>query len=211
MEAYRILRTQILQRTKSAGGNTILVTSALPGEGKTLTAINLAFTFAREFEQTALLVDADLKKPSIHRYLGYKSSRGLIDYLAQGAVVSDLLIWPGIEKITILSGGRRQSSPSEMLGSPRMRELVAELKIRYPERYVIIDAPAVLAGSDALTLSPLVDHVVVVVQAGRTSIDDVARALEFLPREKILGFVLNRSLLPDRNGRQEMDGESNRM
>ena len=194
MEAYRVLRTQIMQRTRGTGCNTIMVTSALPGEGKTITAINLAFTFAREFQHTVLLVDGDLRKQSIHKYLGYAGEKGLIDYLADSAPVSELIKWPGIEKISLISGGRSCQESAEMLGSPRMKELVSEMKSRYHERYIIFDVPPILSGAEALTFYPLVDYVIVVVQAGKTSMDDVKKALQFLPKEKILGFALNRCL-----------------
>ena len=191
-EAYRVLRTQILQRRNDTGGNTIMVTSALPGEGKTITAINLAFTFAREFQHTVLLVDGDLKKQSIHKYLGCSGEKGLIDYLVDGAPVTELITWPGIEKMTLISGGRSFHESSEMLGSPRMKELISDMKGRYPERYILFDVPPILTGADVLTLVPLVDYVVVVVQAGKTAMEDVKKALKFLPKEKVLGFVLNR-------------------
>jgi non-specific protein-tyrosine kinase len=191
-EAYRVLRTQILQRTKDSGSNTIMVTSALPGEGKTLAAINLAFTFAREFQHTVLLVDGDLRKQSIHKYLGYASEKGLIDYLADGVPVSELITWPGIEKMALISGGRSFQESAEILGSPRMKELISDMKRRYPDRYIIFDVPPILTGADALTFAPLVDNVVVIVRAGKTSMDDVKKALQFLPKEKILGLVLNR-------------------
>jgi non-specific protein-tyrosine kinase len=194
MEAYRVLRTQIMQRTRGTGCNTIMVTSALPGEGKTITAINLAFTFAREFQHTVLLVDGDLRKQSIHKYLGYAGEKGLIDYLADSAPVSELIKWSGIEKITLISGGRSCQESAEMLGSPRMKELVSEMKSRYSERYIIFDVPPILSGAEALTFYPLVDYVIVVVQAGKTSMDDVKKALQFIPQEKILGFALNRCL-----------------
>lgn len=191
-EAYRVLRTQLLQRRNSSGGNTIMITSVLPGEGKTVTAINLTFTFAREFRHTVLLVDGDLRKQSIHKYLGYASEKGLIDYLADGSPISSLITWPGIEKMTIISGGRPFQESAEMLGSPRMKELISDMKGRYPERYILFDVPPILTGADVLTFAPLVDYVIVVVQAGKTSMDDVKKALQFLPKEKVLGFVLNR-------------------
>src|SRR5208283_2077684 len=105
-EAYRVLRTKLLQRTRGTGKNVIMVTSALPGEGKTITAINLSFTLAREFQHTVMLVDGDLRNQSIHKYLGCSGERGLIDYLAGDSPMSDLITWPGIEKITLISGGR---------------------------------------------------------------------------------------------------------
>ena len=191
-EAYRVLRTQILQRTCGSGSNTIMVTSALPGEGKTLAAINLAFTFAREFQHTVLLVDGDLRKQSIHKCLGCAGEKGLIDYLVDGTPVSELITWPGIEKMTLISGGRPFQESAEILGSPRMKELIVDMKKRYPERYIIFDVPPILTGADVLTFAPLVDQVIVVVRAGSTSMDDVKKALRFLPKEKILGFVLNR-------------------
>lgn len=192
-EAYRVLRTQILHRTRGTGNNIIMVTSALPAEGKTLSAINLALTFSREFRHTVLLVDGDLRKQSIHQYLGCAGEKGLIDYLADGAPLQELITWPGIEKMTLISGGRLHHESSEILGSPRMKELISDMKGRYPERYIIIDAPPILTGADVLTLAPLVDQVIVVVHAGVTSLDDVKQAVQYLPREKILGFVLNRS------------------
>jgi len=191
-EAYRVLRTQIMQRTQGSGSNMIMVTSALPGEGKTLTAINLAFTFARQFQQTVLLVDGDLRKQSIHKYLGYDAGKGLMDYLSGRASISELITWPGVEKITMISGGTPGRECAELLGSPRMKELVCDIKSRYPERYIIFDMPPILTGADALTFAPLVDQIIVVVGAGRTSMESVEKALQLMPKEKILGFVLNR-------------------
>lgn len=113
-ESFRILRTQVLQRTRDSGANTIMVTSALPGEGKTVTAINLAIAIAREFQHTVMLVDGDLRKQSIHKYLGCGGEKGLMDYLAGRSPVSELVTWTGIEKMTIISGGRLQHESSEI-------------------------------------------------------------------------------------------------
>jgi non-specific protein-tyrosine kinase len=189
---YRVLHSHILRQTGREGEVTIMVTSALPGEGKTLTAINLAATFAQEFGQTALLVDCDLKQQSIHEMLGYQSDKGLSDHLLDDCPVAELMVWPGVEKLTIISGGRRMTSGSALLGSPRMKSLVEDLKGRYPERYVFLDAPPLLFGADALALIPLVDYVLVVVQAGKTSADDVKKAVGLIPEGKVLGLVLNR-------------------
>jgi non-specific protein-tyrosine kinase len=191
-EAYRLLRTKILQRAREKGGNTLMVTSALPGEGKTLTAINFAFTVAKEFKQTVLLVDCDLRQQNVYKMLGIPSDKGLVDYILDRSPVKDLIIWPGVEKMTLISGGQTLEGSSEILGSPRMKDLVAEMKTRYPDRFVIFDVPPVLSAADALAFAPLVDHVVMVVQAGKTPLPDVKKALEMLPQEKILGIVLNR-------------------
>lgn len=192
-EVYKMLRTQILEATKEKGGNTIMVTSALPGEGKTLTAINLAFTFARLFEQTVLLVDGDLRQQAIHKTLGFASDKGLIDHLVDDTPLSELMIWPGIDKLTLISGGRSVAESTELFRSTRMRDLVSEMKTRYPDRYVFFDVPSILGGADTLDFVSLVDHVIVVVQYGVTPVDAVKKAVELIPQEKVIGFVLNRS------------------
>ena len=190
-EAYKVLRELIQQYAERHGGNTIMLTSALPGEGKTLTAINLAFVFAREFEQTVLLVDCDLKKQNIHTVLGFKGERGLVDYLLGQCAITDLIIWPGVEKLTLISGGMTMEESSEILGSLRMKNLVEEMKNRYPNRYIIFDVPPILTASDAMVFANLVDQILVVVEADKTSMADLNAALKMLPRDKIVGLVLN--------------------
>lgn len=192
LDAYKVLRTQIQQRTKHKKLNTIMITSIGPGEGKTLTAINLAITFAKEFNQTVLLVDGDLKQQSIHKRLAYASSAGLADYLLEDKTLADLIVWPGIEKLTIISGGKTFQDSTELLGSPRMKELVSEMKSRYEDRYIFFDVPPILTGADAMAFAPLVDGIVVVIESGKTSMADVRRALDLIPQDKMLGFVLNR-------------------
>ncbi|WP_236685682.1 nucleotide-binding protein [Geobacter pickeringii] len=203
VEQYRVLRTRIQQQVGNQQGATIMVTSALPGEGKTLTAINLALTFAREFKQTALLVDCDLRQQRVHQLLGYPGNKGLVDYLLHATPVEELFVWPGVEKLTVISGGRLLKDGSELLGSPGMRNLVHDMKHRYPDRTVIFDMPPVLVGADALTFAPLVDYILVAVKAEETQSADVQKALKLLPREKIIGLVLNRH-----KGRQKAVNEN---
>ncbi len=193
IEFYKILRTQVLQRTGPNGWNSIMITSALPGEGKTLTAINLALTFAREFNHTVLLVDCDLRQQQIHKTMGIPSKHGLIDALLDHRSLQEIIIWPGIEKLTLISGGRTIIESSELLNSPKMKSLVSEIKSRYPERYVFWDTPPILSAADAVAFSPLVDAILMVVQANRTSIQDIKKAIDLIPKEKFLGFVLNRN------------------
>ncbi|MCF8068462.1 MAG: polysaccharide biosynthesis tyrosine autokinase [Desulfobacterales bacterium] len=192
MDHYKVLRTMIEQKAKSNGWNTIMITSPNPGEGKTLTAINLSLTFARAYNQTVLLVDADLRHQKVHEYLGLDSSKGLSAYLLKEKPVEDLFIWPGVEKLTLISGGKPIHNSTELLGSPRMKALVEEMKLRYEDRYILFDAPPLLCGADALSLEPLVDSIVMVVEAGRTSEKDIEKAMELIPKEKFIGFVLNR-------------------
>ncbi len=200
LDSFKVLRTQIQQRAKENGWKTMMVTSALPGEGKTLTAVNLALTFAKEFNQTVLLVDGDLKQQNIHSRLGFSSKRGLVDYLVDNRALKDLIIWPGIDKLTFISGGKKIPESTELLASPKMRELVDEMKNRYSDRFIIFDVPPLLDRADALAFAPLVDCILMVVEAGKTSINDVNRAVEFIPKEKFLGFVLNRQGILDSEG-----------
>ncbi|MBE0603503.1 MAG: tyrosine protein kinase, partial [Deltaproteobacteria bacterium] len=192
MEPYRVLRTRILQAAEKKGGNTVMVTSALPQEGKTLTAVNLALTFSKAYLETALLVDCDLRQQKVHKMLGYESGKGLGDYVTDGCSVSDMIVWPGVDKLTVISGGRTVSESSELLGSPAIRELVEDMKGRYSNRYIFFDVPPVLTGADALAFAPLVDHILFVVRAGTTPTPEAQRALRMLPPEKVIGVVLNR-------------------
>jgi non-specific protein-tyrosine kinase len=191
-EYYKVLQTNIQQRANGKNWNTIMVTSVMPDEGKTLTSINLAAAFAKEFSQTVLLVDCDLRRQNVHKYLGYGFDRGIVDYLVNGYDLKDLIVWPNIDKMTIISGGKTISNSTELLGSPKMKALVNEIKHRYNDRYVIFDVPPILGSADAIAFAPLVDCILMVVAEGRTSVKDVKKALEMIPAEKFLGYVLNR-------------------
>jgi len=195
-EYYKVLRTNIQQRMRENNWNTIMVTSVQAGEGKTLTAINLAITFAKEYDQTVLLVDCDLKRQNVHQYLNFSSEKGIVDYLMNGHPLRDLIVWPNIEKLTLISGGKTIPNSAELLGSPRMKAFVREIKSRYDDRYIIFDTSPVLGLADAITFAPLVDCILMVVEEGRTSLKDVNKALDLLPKDKFLGFVLNRRTSP---------------
>lgn len=193
IDSYKVIRTQMQQRALEHDWNTVMVTSVQPGEGKTLTSINLAITFAKEFHQTVLLVDCDLNRQNIHQYLGLSSDTGLIDYLTNDQPLKDLIIWPGIDKLTLISGGKTiQEDSTELLGSPKMKSLVTEMKSRYEDRFVFFDVPPILDRADAIAFAPLVDCILMVVEAGRTSIQDVKKALKLIPKDKFIGFILNR-------------------
>lgn len=192
LEHYKMIRTQIAQQVKEKGWNTIMITSALPGEGKTTTAINLSLSFAKEFDRTVLLVDADLRQQKIHKYLGYANNTGLAEAFREHRSVEDLIVWPGVEKLTIISGGATVSDSAEILQSPKMTAIVKDIKDRYSDRYVFFDTPPLLSGADAMAFAPLVDGIVMVVAAGNTSIEDIKKAATLIPKEKFIGFILNR-------------------
>ena len=192
LELYKVLRAQIQRRCKENGWNTVMITSALPGEGKTLTSINLALTFAKEFARAVLLVDCDLKRQSVYKYLSFSTDRGMIDNLVDDVPLEDLIIWPGVEKLSVISGGRAVYNSTELLSSSKMSDAIVEMKKLYNDRYVFFDAPPILSGADAIAFSPLVDCILMVVQAEKTTSQEIRNALEMIPKDKFLGFVLNR-------------------
>ena len=192
IDCYKVLRTKIQQLTQEKGWNTVMITSPQPSEGKTLTAVNLALTFSKVYNQTVLLVDCDLRNQNVHKVLGFQNDSGLVSYLEDKRPLDEFIIWPGIDKLTLISGGQTIQNSAELLGSPRMKDLVQEMKFRYNDRYVLFDVSPVLIGADALALAPLIDSIVMVVEEGRTSTRDVKKALDMIPKEKFLGFVLNR-------------------
>ena len=201
-DQLKILRTQILNRLKEIGGNSLLVTSANPGEGKTFTAINLAISIAQELSRTVLLVDADLRAPSeqhLHLssdFLGVNMGRGLSHYLLRQAEIPELLFNPGIEKLTMLPGGTPLLNSAEQLGSARMASLVEELKDRYKgDRVIIMDSPSLLTCPDPMVLSRFVDGILLVVEAERTSSEDIKRAMELLKGKPVLGALFNKEII----------------
>lgn len=192
-DAYKIMCVQVLQRLRERDGNALAIVSPGDGEGKTLTAINLAISLASEVDQTVLLVDADLRKPSVHRFFGYAPEAGLSDHLISGVPLERILVNPGIERFVILPGGRPLANSVEMLGSTKMRKLVAELKERYPSRIVIFDLPPVLSVADTLAFAPYVDAAMMVVQEHKTRREDIFRAAEMLKSVELIGTILNQS------------------
>ena len=191
VDRYNLLRIQLLKKTFDKGHNTIMVTSALKGEGKTITAINLAVSIARAVKQTVLLVDTDLRNPTLHHYLGCDGQKGLRDYLLADEPLAELLVNPGLAKMVVLAAGKPLSGSTEILGSPKMEKLVKEMKRRYPERYVIFDCPPLLTVPDALMFSSYVDGIIFVVEAGRTPRDQISEAIELLAGKNIIGLVMN--------------------
>lgn len=193
VDAYKVLRTRALQKLRENNWSTLAVTSPNGNEGKTVTAINLAISLAWEVNHTVLLVDANLRKPSVHEYFGFTSQLGLSDYLLDRVPLADLLLNPrGIPRFIVLPGGRPIAQSSEMLSSPKMGALVSELKQRYPSRLVIFDLPD-LSTSDALAFAPYVDAMLLVVENGKTSRDALAQALDTLENTPVIGTVLNKA------------------
>jgi protein-tyrosine kinase len=158
-----------------------------------LTAINLAISISREVTQTVLLVDTDLRHPTVHKYFHLEVEVGLSDYLLHDIPIPDLLINPGMDKLIILPGGKAIPGSTEILGSPKMAQLVREMKTRYRDRYLVFDCSPLLLSPDSLIFSSYVDGIILVVEAGKTTTDQVKKAMEFLKGRKLLGTVLNKA------------------
>lgn len=191
-EAFKRLRTQLLQKLREAGGNALGVSSPRAGEGKTTVAVNLAVHTALEADWTALLVDADLRRPGLCRALGLGPLPGLAQYLAGEAPIEALLVHPGVGRCVLLPAGASRADSSEALGSARMQELARQMKRRYPDRLVIFDLPPLLEAADGIAALPWIDALLLVVEEGRTPADDVVRAAQ-LAGERLIGTVLNKS------------------
>ena len=193
-EANNLLRTQVLQRFKENNWNVLAVTSPGEGEGKTLTAINLAISIAREVDYTVLLVDANLRNPLMLEHLGLAHRKGLSDYLIEDTPIAELLIKPGsVEHLMILPGGRPLINSSEALNSPKMAQLVKDMKSRCHSRIIIFDLPPVLTSSDALAFSPYMDATLLVIEEGVTQKHEIEHAIELLSSTNIIGTVLNKA------------------
>lgn len=190
-EAYRTLRTNIQFSNLDHTPRTMLITSAGPGEGKSTTVANLAITFSQMGAKT-LLLDADFRRPVLHSVFGLKKEPGVTNYLAGKVPLDAILKKTPVENLDVVTCGVIPPNPSELLVSEKMREFVAELKTRY--QTVLFDTPPVIAVTDAVVLSLLLDGVVLVASAGQTTHQGLARAKSLLENvgAKMLGAVLNK-------------------
>ncbi len=206
VDAYKMLRTQVVQQFRQKGWNALGVTSPTPHEGKTLTAVNLSLALAMDLAHTVLLVDGDMRRPGVHQAFGMESCPGLTEYLFDEIPLEQLLVHPGIGRFVFLPGGRTITNSAEALASPRMRALVAELKHRYPARLLVFDLPPLLSRADVLGFVPHIDALLLVVEEGRTGSIDVERAMTALKGSvPVLGGVLNKSGRGDMTRRRAKD------
>ncbi len=196
-EQFKRLRTQILRKMKKRMENAILVTSAVGGEGKTTTALNLAISIAQGMSESVLLVDTDLRKPGLHTHLGIEAKYGLVDYLREGTDLSSFLIRTAVPKLTLLPSGTPPGNPSELLGSERMSHLLQEVKARYANRFIIMDTSPINVFTDTSILAPQADGVLLVVKDGETPREYVLRAISQLEESNLLGICLNHITAPE--------------
>jgi protein-tyrosine kinase len=198
--AYNIVRTRLLQRLGSNDWSSVAVTGTQPGEGKSLTAINLAFALARDVNTSVFLVDMDLKHPSVADQMGMEFDKGLSDYLGGTATIEEIIYDPDIARLAVIPNGRAAVQPSELLGSARMDELVEHLKSASPRRVIVYDMPPLMISDDVLTFAPRVDGLLYVVSEGTTDRKTLEAARQVLSEMNLIGVVLNRSSSRDKRG-----------
>ena len=198
-EEMRLLKRPLLRNAFGKGaapvryGNLISVTSALPGEGKTFTTLNLAMSMAMEMDTTVLMVDADVVKPSLTRLLGLDEQPGLIDVLLHPELdIGSVIVPTDMPKLRVIPAGRRHAHSTELLASEQMERIAIELSERYPDRVVVFDAPPLLVTSQASVLSQLAGQIMVVVEAGKTPQSAIKDAVAHLDKDKVIGMVLNK-------------------
>lgn len=193
IDSYKLLRTRVLRAMQQNGWQTLGVTSAGAKVGKSLTSINLAISIAHKTNMTAMVVDCDFRRPSLNERFGFEVQAGLSDYLQGTAEIKDIMVNPGIERLTLLPTKQTNGQFSEMLVAPKMLRLIEELKSRYKSRVVIFDLPPVLVGDDVVAIAPHLDALMFVVEEGKSQSTDVRRSIQLLEDYNVIGTVLNQS------------------
>jgi capsular exopolysaccharide synthesis family protein len=198
VEQYRKFAAALHHAQADSGLKAIVVTSANPGEGKSLTASNLALTLSESYQRRVLLIDGDLRRPSLHSIFGVPNRRGLSDGLARNSIL-EIAVLKISPRLSILPSGPPIEDPTGKLTSEQMRQVLDEARASYD--WVIFDTPPIGLVSDAKLLAEMVDGVVLVVEAGKTGYPDLLRAVDTIGREHVLGVVLNR--LQHASGRRD--------
>jgi protein-tyrosine kinase len=199
-EEYREIKRKLLTNafgplaSTMSNSNIIMISSARPAEGKTFTAVNLALSIAAEQDKTVLLVDADVLKPNVFRTLDIEPKNGLMEYLL-GAVddLSDIIYHTSVPKLRLIPAGQSHHLSTELLASAVMKKTVEEFSNRYPDRVVIIDTPPLIGINETAVLANLAGQAVIVVEEGRSKLNDIQRAVERLNPDMAIGFVVNKS------------------
>ncbi len=194
VEPYRQLRTQVLKILRDNGWNTLAITSAHESAGKSLTAANLAISLSRDVNNSVLLVDLDLRTPTVHEKFGMDPENGLLDYLNGDCKLEDILINPGYDRLVLLPSKRLGRFASEVLSSPPMKQLMQDICTRHdPSRIVIFDLPSLMRNDDALLFTPMADATLLVVEDGVTTEQQLTHSLALLEGANLIGTVLNKA------------------
>ncbi len=194
-DRYRLLRTRVTQIMKARGWEALGVTSAGPRAGKTVTSINLAISLARDGAYTVVLVDGDLRKPSVARYLGFTPELGLVDHLADDVPLEDICVQLDIKNLVVLPG-RDSKAPDkvpELLHSERLTTTMQSLRHMSSSCLVVVDLPPVLVGDDVIATGPRLDALLMVIEEAGTDVDDLKKSMDLIADFSVLGTVLNKS------------------
>jgi protein-tyrosine kinase len=191
--SFDILRTQVLQSMDANGWQFLAVTSATAGCGKTVTACNLALSIARLPERSVLLVDLDMRKPKVADYLGIKREFGVLSVLQGRQHLSDAIVQVGIEREQILVlPGEQTNASSEWMASPTMATILETIKREFRSRIVILDLPPILAGDDVLSILPSLQSVLLIAEAGRSSVSEIKQCVKHLKATPVVRVVVNK-------------------
>lgn len=191
-EVFKVLRSRILYPTKEiTPPKSLMITSVVPGEGKSFITANLGISLAHGMDQYSLLVDCDMRRPTLAALFGQDASPGLSDYLSGKKELPELIQKSPIDKLSILASGKPPSNPAELLSSERMKRLVEELSGRYEDRIIIFDTPPALVASESAVLARQVDAVIIVVREGASVREGIRRIINVIEPERILGIVYN--------------------
>lgn len=190
-ESFRRLRNRILHPSEGLPVRSILVTSVVPEEGKSFVCANLGITVAQGIEQHALIIDGDLRRPTLANLFGVNNDRGLANHLQEGTDIGHLIQDTGLRKLSIIPSGPPPSNPAELLNSEKMASMIAEVVDRYQDRFILIDSPPISAASETSVLSKFVDGVVIVVRWGYSKREQIKQLVDGIGHEKIIGIIFN--------------------
>ncbi len=196
-DAFKMLRAQMLLQMREKNLKTLAVTGATEGVGKSLVAVNLAVSMSLETNQTIMLVDLDLKRPSIATYFGIEKQidRGIGDYLLDDVPLHEIFINPGMERLVLLPGRKSYNNSPEIISSQKMFDLIHDLKSHYTSRIIIFDLPPILATPDAFSLMPHFDSSILVIEDGRNTRNELNASMKMMERTTFLGSVLNKGVV----------------
>jgi capsular exopolysaccharide synthesis family protein len=191
VQAFRELRTKIVQQSRGKN-SVILVCGVKEGSGSSFVAKNLGAAFAFDSGKTALVIDCNLKNPSVHRLIEDASSQGLTDYLENPELdIADIIRPVGIARYRVIAAGGQHELPVEHLTSQKMRRLIDSVRLRYGERFIILDGPPISDIADIRTLTELCDYVIVVARYGSATNTQIENCLSAIDDKKLLGIVFN--------------------
>ncbi|MFT5728853.1 MAG: protein-tyrosine kinase [Desulforhopalus sp.] len=191
-EIFKVLRSRILHPQNSDRPiRSVMITSAVPKEGKSFITANLGISLAQGMDQHSLLVDCDLRQPSLAKLFGISGTLGLVDYLRDNSPLPDLINKTAVNKLSIIASGKPPLNPAELLSSAKMKELARELSKRYDDRIIIFDTPPIMVAAESSVLASHVDGVILVVREGMSRKNEIQKTIDSIGKNKILGMVYN--------------------